>query len=165
MVELITPYITELNLKVLLAVGGALASIAAGIWAVVIFFHKAITEREQKEFDRYRMLIKDLNVGEDGSAPFIDFQLAAVYQMRFYRKYYPRSLWMLNRLKLQWAANDAERVANSDAPKYALKHFEEIDETIIFIGHRKSILGCLIFGIPNLFYIFYRKKTSLSKLK
>lgn len=138
---------------------GFLGLFAGGLWTILVFLSNLVTEREQRQFERYRLLIQNLNVGDDGASPYIDFQMDAVYQMRFFRKYYPRSLWMLNRLVARWKEADRGR----SNPKYDKGHIQEIEETIIYIARRKTRVGSMIFYFIDFIPIFQRKASALSK--
>lgn len=146
--------------KSITVISGMVGLFAGGVWTVLLFFHKFMSEREQKQFERYRLLIRDLNVADDGEAPYIDFQMDAIYQMRFFRRYYPRSLWMLNRLIARWKEKDTGRTN----PCYGIGHIDEVEETIAYIAHRKTWLGTIIFFFYDMFPLFQRKETALKRL-
>lgn len=136
----------------ILSAGGGL--VAGGIWTLITFFHKIYSDREQRLFERYRLLSKEIIVGRDGDDdPYIAYQLDAIYELRFFRKYYPRSIWMLKELKGRWESS----------PTYGKRYHDEIDDTISYIAHRKNLGGCILFGIFNFFWWFNRKDTILKK--
>jgi hypothetical protein len=132
-------------------ISAAMGLFVGGLWTALVFFQKVLSESEQKRFDRYRLLIKEINEGRgnDGSI-YIAYQLDAVYELRFHRKYYSRSLWLLSRLKCDWA--------NSKKASYDIEHLNEIDQTIDYIRHRNNLLSRIaMYGANSLSFFRLRK--------
>jgi hypothetical protein len=130
----------------------AIGLFAGGLWTALVFFQKVLSEREQKRFDRYRLLIKEINEGRgDDGQVYIAYQLDAVYELRYHRKYYPRTLWLLERLKKFWSANSS----------YDASHLREIDETIDFIRLRRNLISYVVMTFVKSLRFFEFKKTRL----
>lgn len=138
-----------------------LALIFGGLWTALTFFQKIWADNEQKKFERYRLLIQELNDGKDGIKTYIDYQLDAIYELRFHPKYYERSLWMLNRLKDKWTESDVDK----DKKKYNKGHLVEIDETIDYISKRKTLLARIFVFLVCSFWIFHFKNYSRDKYR
>ena len=119
-----------------------------GVWTALVFFQKILSEREQKKFDRYRLLVTEINEGRgsDGKV-YIAYQLDGVYELRFHRKYYPRSILLLSRLKKDW-----ERSENYDAA-----HLLEIDQTIDYMRHRANSLSRLSMYLYTSMRLFWKR--------
>lgn len=141
----------------LIATGFGLFS--ASFWTVLTFFHKTLSDREQQRFDRYRLLIQELNQGRGEDGVYIDYQLDAIYELRFHKKYYPRTLWMLNRLRDSWQQKDTGRTKKI----YGRGHLSEIDETINYISLRKNFISRVLFLFVDVFWIFHRRSYSRNK--
>lgn len=133
----------------LIATGVGLFSGAC--WTVLTFFHKTLSDREQQRFERYRLLIQELNEGRGSEGVYIDYQLDAIYELRFHKKYYPRTLWMLNRLRSTWQQRDLGR-ANK---KYDKGHLSELDETINYISRRKNLRCRVVLYFFSFFWLFH----------
>lgn len=132
------------SIPVVTATVGALF---AGLWTLITFVQKISSDGEQKAFERYRLLSKELTTGrDDKEAPFIAFQLDAVYELRFYRKYYPRSIWVLKDLKRRW----------SNSGSYSEFHLAEVDETLKYISRRRSIISAFYMKLFSFLYLFNR---------
>lgn len=130
-----------------------LGLVAGGVWTVLTFFHKIYSDREQRLFERYRLLSKEITVGRDGDdLPYIAYQLDAIYELRFFRKYYPRTIWMLKGLRGRW----------ENSTNYDKSNLAEIDDTISYIAHRKNLGGSILFCIFNFFWWFKMKSTILN---
>lgn len=136
----------------------AIGLFVGGLWTALVFFQKVLSESEQKRFDRYRLLVKEINEGRgDDGHVYIAYQLDAVYELRFHRKYYPRSLWLLSRLKCDWT--------KSGDSSYDIEHLNEIDQTIDYIRHRGNQISRIAFCVLN-FLRFYRlRKNYMSNYK
>lgn len=151
---MLSAWITANPEKSIPVISAALALFLGGMWTVMTFFQKIKAEKEQKNFDRYRLLSKEITVGKDGDqTPYIPFQLDAIFELRSFRKYYPRSLWMLKHLRERWLV----------APNYTESHVRELEETISYIAHRKTIIGVVIFNAAKLFWWFDKKQTVINK--
>ncbi|AFT69516.1 hypothetical protein B5T_01233 [Alloalcanivorax dieselolei B5] len=88
--------------------GVQLSALGAAI-AFIFGVYKFQAERKAthfwREFEAYHKLVKELvePSSEDG-AMYVDRQAAAVYELRFYSRYYPHSLRMLKGLREKWGA-------------------------------------------------------------
>ncbi|UWA63693.1 hypothetical protein [Enterobacter cloacae] len=154
MLEILSKWVIENPEKSLPVISAALTLFFGGMWSILTFLQKIRAEKEQRDFDRYRLLSKEITVGKDGDdTPYIPFQLDAIYELRSFRKYYPRTLWMLKHLRVRWDIS----------PNYNEFHIEELDETIAYISHRKTIIGVFIFSVPNLIWWFHKAKPKLEK--
>lgn len=107
-----------------------------GMWTALTFIHKAILESKDRELEAYQKVIEILNEGKSGS-PYIDYQLDSIYQLRFFPRYYQRSLRLIDRLIPRWAAHPAYQ---------NMKITEELQSTKNYIARRQSPLARLIVG-------------------
>ena len=73
-------------------------------WAVIQFLLTRSRESRHRQFDMYHRLIKDLVQG-DGEATYVDRQIAAVYELRSFKDYWPLSRRILSRLDANWQGN------------------------------------------------------------
>jgi len=121
--------------------GAALGLVLGGFWTALTFFQKILAEKEQKQFDRYQLIVDQLNKGKDGQV-YVDFQLNAVYEMRFFRKYFPRSERIVELLIPRWIASDS----------YNDENVEELRATLRYIRARKSPLLTIPVKLINLFW-------------
>ena len=154
MLEVLSKWVIDNPEKSLPVISAALALFFGGMWTVMTFFQRIRAEKEQRDFDRYRLLSKEITVGRDGDdTPYIPYQLDAIYELRSFRKYYPRTLWMLKHLRLRWVVS----------PNYNEFHVKELDETISYISHRKTLIGVFIFSALNLIWWFERSRPELAK--
>lgn len=100
--------------------------------AIVFIFgvYKFQAERKAshfwKEFDAYHKLVKELvEPSENAGKMWLDRQTAVVYELRFYKRYFPHTLRMLNGLGKKWAnENQFPRL------------IEEMDLTIKYINSK-----------------------------
>ena len=94
----------------------SIIGIAISIIGIAIYLIGYIFERRDRlrwqEFKTYHELIKELVSAEDCKA---DRQTAAIYELRYFKRYYEHSLRMLKHLKENWKI---------------LRLLEEIDITI-----------------------------------
>tara|TARA_R110002012_G_scaffold291131_1_gene485429 strand:+ start:1384 stop:1743 length:360 start_codon:yes stop_codon:yes gene_type:complete len=82
----------------------------SAIGAVLVFIfgaYKYFSERKQnhfwKEFETYHKLIKELVEPTVPNSPmYMDRQAAVVFELRFFKRYYPHSLRMLEGLRMAW---------------------------------------------------------------
>ncbi len=82
---------------------GSVAVVVTIVLALIAFAHYISVRRAEekgKDFDRYHALLKLLN-GDDG-APYIDQQVAVIYQLRSFPDYYPVSLRILEHSLPRW---------------------------------------------------------------
>ena len=102
--------------------------------AVVFIFgaYKYLSERNKshywKEYEVYHKVIKELvEPSSPNSEMYIDRQTAAIYELRFYPRYYSHTLRMLKGLKEKWAK------VSGLSPRL----LKELDLTINYIEKKK----------------------------
>lgn len=84
------------------ALGFSLAFVT-GCWGVWNYFSIKKAEEETRQFQAFHLMIKGLVKGDDDkSAPYVDQQLAVIYELRNFPKYYPVTLRILERSKESW---------------------------------------------------------------
>lgn len=83
----------------------ALVALVTFGWAVIQFLLTRSRESRHRQFDMYHRLIKDLVQG-DGPDTYVDRQIAAVYELRSFKDYWPLSRRILLRLDASWRGND-----------------------------------------------------------
>lgn len=127
--------------KAIPVLGAAIGLILGGMWTVLTFFQKILVEKEERQFQRYRKLIEELNKGIGGEV-YVDYQLNAVYELRFYKKYYPRSLRIVRDLIPRW----------QKSPSYVPANIEELRATVSYLEIRQSVIGRIIIFIANIFW-------------
>lgn len=113
------------------------ALIFGGLWTALTFIHKAILESKDRELIAYQKVIEVLNKGKDGDV-FIDYQLDSVFQLRFFTRYFPRSLRLIDRLITRWTGSRAYE---------NMQIIEELESTKKYIKIRQSPLSRLFAGI------------------
>lgn len=107
---------------------GLLAILAPLIWAVCQHYSSLKQEQQAKEFDNYHRLIKELvQPANPDELMYLDRQMAIVYELRNFKRYYPVTYRILKGLKKQWEEKDA---------KYQ-RLLNEISLTIAFLEKRK----------------------------
>ena len=116
--EFIKSYGTQLS-----AIGAAVAF----IFAMYKFQAERSASQFWKEFDAYHKLIKELvQPPSESEGLYIDRQTAVLYELKFYKRYYPHSLRMLEALKAKWCG----------VPDQFPRILEELDLTIEHIKRR-----------------------------
>ena len=98
-----------------------IAVIVAFIFSVYKYFDNKNREQNQKEFEYFHQLIKDLVQPEESETMYLDRQTAIIFELRNFKRYHEYSLRMLKGF-----LNDEKRWK-----KYRYK--EEIKLTISFI--------------------------------
>lgn len=113
------------------ALGFALALITA---ASALYHYLTIKKSEDaaRRFTSYHNMIRDLNVGEDGGAPYLDKQVAIVFEMRNFPEYYPATLRILKRSIKRWRLS-ASLNTNPFSPNILA---DEAELTIKFINRK-----------------------------
>ena len=120
----------EILLELFKTYGTQLSALGAAI-AFIFGLYKFHTERKEShywnEFETYHKLVKELvePQSENGTL-YIDRQTAILYELRFYKRYFPHSLRMLKALKEKWIT----------VPNQFPRILEEIDLTIDYISNR-----------------------------
>ena len=87
--------------------GAQLSALGAAV-AFIFGVYKFQAERKAshfwKEFEAYHKLVKELvEPPSENGAMYVDRQTAAMYELRFYSRYYPHSQRMLRGLREKWA--------------------------------------------------------------
>ena len=115
----------------------ATALVFGGLWTALTFIHKAILESKDRELAAYQKLIEVLNDGKEDKV-YIDYQLDSIFQLRFFTRYFPRSLRLIDRLIARWSV----------MPAYQNKKIiEELQSTKNYIKRRRSPLSRFILGV------------------
>lgn len=83
------------------SISAVISTIGLALAGARSFWEKR-TERRWKEFENYHLLVKELVQPDEGGSIYMDRQTAAIFELRFFRRYYPHTLRMLNRLQKQW---------------------------------------------------------------
>ncbi len=101
---------------------------ALGAAVVFIFgIYKFLVERKEshfwKEFETYHTLVKELVEPPSENGPlYLDRQTAILYELRFYKRYFPHTFRMLKALKEKW-----------DTPDQHTRLIEELNLTIDYV--------------------------------
>jgi hypothetical protein len=115
------------------------------IWGAISYINIKKREANYLQFKTYHELIRQLVEPEKpNSKMFLDRQVAIIYELRFYKKYYPVSLRMLKGLKVSWTK-----------PGVLPRLLQELDITINFLenkGHDR----------PNFISRWQRQRHSLN---
>jgi hypothetical protein len=104
------------------AVGAAIAF----VFSVFQFLSVRKREAREREFEQYHTLIERLVSPGDKGQPFLDRQIATVFELRHYTRYYDCTTRILKGFK-QTACNQSE----------FSRLGEEIDLTLKYIGKKK----------------------------
>jgi len=103
------------------------------IWGSISYIKIKKKEADYLQFKTYHDLIQQLVEPEKpGSAMFIDRQIAVIFELRYFKKYYPVSLRILKGLKESWTKSGVN-----------LRLSQELDMTINFLennGHDRPNL-------------------------
>ncbi|MFA6009115.1 MAG: hypothetical protein WC799_03955 [Desulfobacteraceae bacterium] len=118
-------------LEFLEAYGTQISAFGAAV-AFIFGAYKFQAERKAshfwREFEAYHKLVKELvEPPAENGALYIDRQTAAMYELRFYKRYFPHSLRMLKSLREKWVS----------VPNQFPRLIEEIDLTIQYIGKKQ----------------------------
>ncbi|MCO4156881.1 hypothetical protein [Citrobacter amalonaticus] len=127
--------------KAIPVLGAAFGLILGGVWTVLTFFQKILVEKEERQFQRYRKLIEELNKGIRGEV-YVDYQLNAVYELRFFKKYYSRSVRIVRDLIPRWEESDS----------YVPANIEELRATVAYLEIRQTVIGRICIFIVNVFW-------------
>lgn len=110
--------------KVILIVASFFGA-AIPLWLSVLSY---ITGKRDKRFESYHKLIDDL-VGRDDGLPYIDRQVAIIYELKRFKEYYPITLKILTALKSYWRTAAQQNI-------HILRVLEEIDLTVDHINRK-----------------------------
>ena len=115
LIELFKTYGTQLS---------ALGAAAAFIFGVYKFQSERNASHYWKEYEAYHKVVKELvEPSSPNAGMYIDRQTAAIYELRFYPRYYSHTVRMLKSLKEKWAK------VSDRSPRL----LEELDLTIKYI--------------------------------
>lgn len=105
---------------------GVLGAAIAFSWSVVQFVWQRRRESQEREFDKYHELIKRL-VSPDGGeiSMFMDRQIAVVFELRHFNRYYECTERILSALQQSWSNEEHFRLR------------QEIDLTLQYIKSHK----------------------------
>ena len=110
----------------MLGVFVALASLVSLVWGAVSFLLQKRAEIRHREFETYHRLIDELVRGASG-ATYVERQMAAIYELRKFRRYYQISYRIIKHLR-------ASLTSTGKAADKAITH--EIDLTISFLKRK-----------------------------
>ncbi|WP_313650423.1 hypothetical protein [Pseudomonas soli] len=92
------------------------------LWGAYQYISIRKSEERGRQFLNYHSIVQSLV--ETG--PYIDRQMASVYELRSYPVYFPVTYRILNRLSKQWSTSDKPAVAHVlKEIKMTLKHIEQ----------------------------------------
>jgi len=104
----------------------ALGVVGAALGALFpLFQYVDVKKSENKKhtFEAYHKLIGDI---VDPPSPRLDRQVAAIFELRNFKEYFPVSIRILNGLRLDWITHHPEKT----------RLFTEIDLTLSYIKKR-----------------------------
>ncbi|GAB0059136.1 hypothetical protein IBA8401_01600 [Pseudomonas syringae] len=111
------------------------------IGLIGLYHYLAIKRAEERgrRYDRYHKLLEDLNANALGDAPFIDRQIAVVYEMRNFPEYFSVSLRILNRSLHRWKElSDRSELEAKILSQAVNTLYEEARLTIKFIERKQG---------------------------
>ncbi|MDX9668051.1 hypothetical protein QMK50_24180 [Pseudomonas sp. P5_152] len=112
---------------------GVIVTIAIGLIGLFHYLSIKRAEERGRQYDRYHKLLEDLNISPQGDAPFIDRQLAVVFEMRNFPEYFPVSLRILKRSLPRWKSLlDGSRMT---APMFKTAVNTLFDEAVLTIKY------------------------------
>lgn len=107
-----------------------LAVVAASFGAIKYFWDKR-DDRRKQDFTEYHKLIKELvDVSEEGAAPKLNRQLACIYELRNYPRYFDHTLTNLGNLFEQWTKKGAAQAL-----------LDEINLTLTYIRKKRGVFN------------------------
>lgn len=102
-----------------------LITLIAGVYKFWQFVNVKREDARQRDYDNFHNLVEKLVVDrkESDGKPFIDVQIASVYELKNYPRYYSVAVCILQRMKNRLKGKDEQRDL-----------IREIDETINYMG-------------------------------
>lgn len=100
--------------------GATLAAAGGALWVVLQYAWAQSRQRENREFKTYHKLVHELVHGDAQGNVYIDRQVAIIFELRHFPKYYPVTRRILTGCKQSWQAT----------PQYKDRLGTEIDITI-----------------------------------
>lgn len=116
------------------ALGFLLALLTAGS-ALYHYISIKRSEERARRFASYHELVEALNGNGAGGAPFIDRQIAVVYEMRNFPEYYPVTLRVLKRSLERWKKLKYDTTFTSKFPGSKVVPNTLIDEAVLTIRY------------------------------
>lgn len=108
----------------------------AGLWVLAQFVANRAADAAQKRFENYHRLIKDLVAPDPaGSGPYLDRQVAVVYELRHFKRYRKVTVRILRGLRATWA--------KTYPPDNRL--LKEIDLTLEYLSKEHWLVSALPF--------------------
>lgn len=101
----------------------SLLAFGSFLWVIYSYFDNKSKELNQKEFDNYHTLLKELVEPPQNGVSYVDRQCAIIYEFKNFKRYYPFSHRTLVGLRKKWIEE------NTVFPR----HLEELDLTISFL--------------------------------
>lgn len=118
------------------ALGFLLALGVAGS-ALYRFISIKRSEERARRFASYHELVEALNGNMAGGAPYIDRQIAVVFEMRNFPEYYPVTLRILRRSLERWKKLKFDTTFTSKLPGSPIVPNTLIDEALLTIKYIK----------------------------
>jgi hypothetical protein len=101
-------------------ISAGIIAIVGALWTAVQYAFARRRDHNKEVFETYHRLIDELVGGKGNGQPYVDRQCAIVFELRFYRRYYPATRRILAGLKQDWATS----------PLAKTRLFHEMDLTI-----------------------------------
>lgn len=114
---------------------GALAFLLAFITAGCALYHYISIKRSEeraRRFSNFHQLIQDMNGDATGGAPYIDRQIAIIFELRNFPEYFPVTERILNRARKRWIFKN---FGNGGVYDGVIK---EADKTLSLISRRQD---------------------------
>ena len=108
---------------------GVLGAAITFVWSAIQFILVRRKEQQAHEFEAFHRLIKELvSPSHDTQVIWIDRQMAVLFELRHFPRYYEVTIRILNGLREKWSAD----------PEFKWPRLiEELDITVEYIRHRK----------------------------
>jgi hypothetical protein len=111
-----------------LAALGALGASATFIWSAIQFFLGRRQDRQTREFEAFHRLIKELvEPDERSGATWVDRQVAVVFELRHFPRYFEVTYRILAGLREAWGQHQGNTT----------RLLEEMDRTLSYIRKQK----------------------------
>ncbi|WP_313456342.1 hypothetical protein [Pseudomonas sp.] len=120
---------------------GTIAVVVSLVVAFCALYHYVSVknaEERSKQYDRYHKLLEDLNISPRGDDPFVDRQVAVIYELRRFPEYYPVSLRILNASLSRWKQYKQNSAINEFTGGRVNTVFDEAMLTIRYIERKKA---------------------------
>lgn len=124
--EKITSLITWLNTNagILSIIVAILLAVIPAIWSFITYLNLKNKEMQHERFTIFHKLIESLVQPQaNGQGPFLDRQIAIVYELRNFPEYFELTIRILNGLKVSWGQHPSfQRLL--DEIDLTIKHIE-----------------------------------------